>query len=121
MGFIVNYLMLTILFHLLGISIVISQIISAEMALLATFIGNNFWAFKNHHHISVYNKLIKFHVSGIAGLFINSSLVITLVNYLHLYYGFALVIGSLVALIWNFTLYKHFVFKQPKINIINQD
>jgi len=85
------------------------------MALLATFIGNNFWAFKNHHHISVYNKLIKFHVSGIAGLFINSSLVITLVNYLHLYYGFALVIGSLVALIWNFTLYKHFVFKQPKM------
>jgi putative flippase GtrA len=109
-GFLVNYGMLALLYDLLGAPILIAQIIGAETALLATFVGNNFWAFVGHHHISIKKKLIKFHASALAGLAINSAFVVVLVHYAHLYYGLALVIGSAAGLIWNYTMYKRFVF-----------
>ncbi|MGH7194382.1 MAG: GtrA family protein, partial [Candidatus Saccharimonadales bacterium] len=109
-GFMVNYLGLAVFFDLLGLPILLSQIISAELALLSTFVGNNFWAFTHHHHISWKRKLVKFHLSALGGIVINSTLVVTLVHYAHMYYGFALVIGSIAGLMWNYTLYKRFVF-----------
>jgi putative flippase GtrA len=113
LGFIVNYAMLALVYDFLGAPILVAQILGAETALLSTFIGNNFWAFIGHHHISIKKKLIKFHVSALAGLFINSTFVVLLVKYAHLYYGAALVIGSAAGLVWNYTLYKRFVFKTP--------
>ncbi len=103
--------MLALVYDFIGAPILLAQILGAETALLTTFLGNNFWAFIGHHHISIKNKLIKFHISALAGLFINSFCVVVLVHYAHLYYGLALVIGSTAGLIWNYTLYKRFVFK----------
>lgn len=107
----VNYLSLTLFFHLLKVPILFSQIISAELALLSTFVGNNFWAFTHHHHFSLRRKLVKFHISAIAGLTINSTFVVTLVHFWNINYGIALVVGSLAGLVWNYNLYKRFVFK----------
>lgn len=111
-GFFVNYGMLALLFDLLGAPILVAQIIGGETALLATFVGNNFWAFVGHHHISLRKKLVKFHLSAFGGLFINSAFVVILVHFVHVYYGLALVVGSIAGLIWNYTLYKKFVFKR---------
>jgi len=102
--------MLALIYDLLGAPIIIAQIIGAETAVLATFLGNNFWAFTGHSHISIKKKLIKFHMSALAGLLINSTIVVLLVHYAHLYYGIALVVGSAAGLVWNYTLYKRFVF-----------
>jgi putative flippase GtrA len=110
-GFLFNYASLALFYKLIGLPIIIAQILGAEIALLSTFVGNNFWAFKGHHHIQLKTKLIKFHMSAAAGLAINSILVIVLVHFAHLYYGLALVIGSAAGLVWNYTLYKRFVFK----------
>lgn len=110
-GFFVNYGMLALVFDLLGASILVAQIIAGETALLATFVGNNFWAFIGHHHVPVWHKLVKFHASAFAGLAINSTCVVVLVHFAHFYYGLALVIGSIAGLVWNYTLYKRFVFK----------
>jgi len=115
-GFVVNYLILTVFYGIFHLPILFAQIIGAETALLATFVGNNFWAFNNHRHISVRKKLIRFHLSAGLGLIVNSGLVVILVHFAHLYYGVALVIGSCVALICNYTLYKHFVFKTKSLN-----
>lgn len=110
-GFLVNYGMLALIYDFLGAPILVSQIIGAETALLATFAGNNFWAFIGHHHIPIRNKIVKFHASAFAGLAINSTIVVVLVHYAHFYYGLALVIGSMAGLVWNYTLYKRFVFR----------
>lgn len=116
LGFVVNYLALAIFYDCLKLPILIAQIIGAESALLATFVGNNYWSFKGHHHISIKKKLIKFHASGLAGLAINTTCVVLLVHYAHFYYGLALVIGSAAGLLWNYNLYKRFVFKpNPKL------
>src|ERR1035437_9578837 len=72
MGFVVNFLMLAFLFDILNLPILPSQIVGAETALLATFLGNNFWAFVGHHHIPIRKKLIKFHGTAGIGLLIHS-------------------------------------------------
>lgn len=113
-GFIVNYLGLALFFQYLTVPIVAAQVISAELAILATFIGNNLWTFKGHKQIPLVHKLIKFHISATAGFLINSGFVIVLVNYAHLYYGLSLIVGSLAGLIWNYTLYKRFVFSKKE-------
>lgn len=121
LGFVVNYAMLALVYDLLGAPILIAQIIGAETALLATFVGNNFWAFIGHHHVPIRKKIVKFHASALAGLVINSTCVVVLVRYAHLYYGLALVIGSAAGLVWNYTLYKRFVFtthSQEKSDIL---
>jgi putative flippase GtrA len=104
------------LFDIIGLPIMPSQIIGAETALLATFIGNNFWAFTGHHHIPIRHKLAKFHATAGIGLVINSSVVIALVKYFHIYYGLALVVGSLAGLVWNYTMNKKIIFKTHHSN-----
>ena len=110
-GFIVNYLSLSLFYDLLKISILTSQIIGVELAVFVTFLGNNYWTFKHHQNKSMINKFIKFHLSALGGVFVNSGIVISAVQYLHFYYGLALIVGSLVGLVWNYILYKKFVFK----------
>jgi Predicted membrane protein len=111
LGFVVNYLSLGLFFDLMKLSILISQIIGVELAVIVTFIGNNYWTFKGHQNKSMVNKFIKFQISALGGVLINSGIVISTVQYLHFYYGISLIIGSLVGLIWNYTLYKKFVFR----------
>ena len=110
-GFLINQFFLYIFYHILHMPIVLATAISAELALLGTFVGNNFWAFTHHQHISIKKKLIKFNISGTGGVIINISIVSLLVLYAHLYSPIALTIGSMVGLVWNYTLYKRFVFK----------
>jgi putative flippase GtrA len=111
-GFVVNYAMLFLLYDLLSLPIFIAQLAGAETALIATFVGNNFWAFSGHDHHSMLHKIVKFHASALGGLLLNSACVIVLVHFAHVYYGLALAVGSIVGLCWNYTLYKHFVFKK---------
>lgn len=110
-GFVVNFLGLTLLFHVLKLPILVAQVVSVELAILVTFAGNNYWAFQGHDHISFFRKLWRFHASAITGMAINSAIVILLVQFAGLYYGLALAAGSAAGLIWNYTLYKRFVFK----------
>lgn len=109
-GFVVNFIGLTILFHILNIPILVSQLLSAEVALLVTFVGNNYWSFRGDHHHTFTQKIIRYHMSGWIGLGLNSLCVVVLVKYAGWYYGLALVIGALVALTWNYTLNKKVIF-----------
>lgn len=109
-GFVVNFIGLTILFHMLGIPILISQLISAEVALIVTFFGNNYWAFSGDHHHTLKQKIMRYHMTAWIGVGINSLCVVLLVHYAHWYYGFALVVGAAVGLVWNYTLNKKVIF-----------
>ncbi|MDB5184915.1 MAG: Dolichyl-phosphate beta-D-mannosyltransferase [Candidatus Saccharibacteria bacterium] len=111
-GFVVNYIVLVLLFDILSLPILLSQIIGAEIALLSTFTGNNFWAFKDHSHISVRRKLVKYNATAGLGIILTAILVTVLVNHAHLYYGLALVISSCAGLVWNYTLNTLLIFKK---------
>jgi len=111
-GFVVNFIGLTILFHILGIHILFSQLISAEAALIVTFFGNNYWAFSGDHHHTLKQKIIRYHATSWIGVGLNSLCVILLVHYAHWYYGLALVVGAIVGLFWNYTLNKRVIFRK---------
>lgn len=113
-GFLVNFVSLAILFDHLGLPILLSQLTGAELAVLTTFTGNNYWAFRGHEHQSFKKKITKFHLSAWTGVAINSTIVVTLVHYGKVYYGISLAFGSIVALIWNFTMNSLFVFRKQK-------
>jgi len=112
LGFLVNLGGLTLFFHILGLPILIAQIISVELAILATFVGNNYWAFRGHQHIPLSRKLWRFHASALMGMFWNSLVTIGLVQLTHINYAISLAVGSAVGLIWNYLLYQHFVFRK---------
>jgi len=114
-GFVANFLGLALFFGLLNLPILVAQVISVELAILVTFAGNNYWAFDGHGHIPLVRKLWRFHASALTGMAINSAVVVGLVRFLGVYYGLALAAGSTVALVWNYVLYKRFVFRaRPK-------
>lgn len=103
--------MLALFYGRLELPIIPAQLIAVETAVLATFVGNNFWAFAGNHKSSIWNKLIKFHLSALGGIIINSIIVVVLTETFDVYYGLSLVFGSIAGLVWNYTLYKKFVFK----------
>lgn len=109
-GFVVNFVCLTLFFHILKLPILISQLMGAEIALFFTFTGNNWWAFRGDHHHSLMQKLVRYHMSSWVGLGLNSLCVVVLVKYAGWYYGFALVVGAAIGLIWNYTLNRRVVF-----------
>jgi len=113
-GFVVNYLLLLVLFDWLGMPILFSQLIGAELALLSTFVGNNFWSFTHHHHISLKRKFITYHGTAGAGILITSSTIILLVQFAELYYGLALVIAASIGMVWNYIWNKKVVFKRHR-------
>lgn len=117
MGFVVNLLCLAIFYDLLTLPIFFAQVFGAEIAMLSTFLGNNFWTFTDHHHLAIFPKLIKFHIGALMGMAINSTCVIVLVHSLNVFYGFALAIGSIAGLIWNYFAYKKFVFVKKTVEI----
>jgi putative flippase GtrA len=112
LGFVANYLMLIILFDKLGIRILWAQLIGAEVALLTTFCGNNYWAFRDHHHIPLGHKLVKYHVTSGLGIAITSTMVIVLVDTFHLYYLVSLALAASVGMVWNFAFNSIVIFKK---------
>jgi putative flippase GtrA len=113
-GFAVNFLGLTLFFDTLHLPIAVAQVISVELAVLATFAGNNGWAFKGHDNIPLIRKLWRYHASSIVGMLLNSVITIALVDIAGLYYGLALIIGAIIGLLWNYTAYRRFVFMTHK-------
>jgi putative flippase GtrA len=111
-GFVTNYIVLFVVFDLLGLPILFSQLLGAEIALLATFTGNNFWAFRDHHHIPVRTKLLKYHLTSGSTICITSTIVILLVHFAHFYYGLALAISACVGMVINFTFNSKLIFKR---------
>lgn len=110
LGFLVNYLLLYLLFDLNHIPIIAAQIVGAESALLATFVGNNYWAFRHHQHIPLKKKLLRYHLSSGTGILITTTFIIFLVRYAHLYYGIALTLAAGVGMFWNFIFNNKVIF-----------
>lgn len=109
--------MLALLYDLLDLPILAAQLIGAEVAILTTFVGNNFWTFSGEHKASVWKRLVTFHLSALSGFIINTTIVVLLTRYLGVFYGLSLAAGSTAGLVWNYTLYKHFVFKHMQEDI----
>lgn len=111
-GFVVNFFILAALHDGLGWSIVASQVIGAETAILSNFLFHDNWTFRNREQASVWGRLIRFHISMAVGMIINSSIVIFLAGVLGVHYAIGLICGSAVAMGWNFMWTRYYIWRK---------
>lgn len=113
-GFLVNLICLTLLYKHLKVEVVVSQIISGEVALLSNFTFHNFWTFKGHEHIPFYKKLLQFHATQWSGQLIILAVVSLGVKLFKFNYVYSLIIASGLVMVWNFGWTKYYIFNNKK-------
>lgn len=89
-----------------------SSIIAFISAIIVSFLLQKFWTFKDGSTKKIHHQAIKYLVTAISGLIANTALLYLFVDLLGLWYIFAqIVIGGLI-MVFNFLMYKFFVFKK---------
>lgn len=93
------------------------------VAALNSYFWNKFWVFKKVDERGVFHDLPKFAVVTIAGLLINSGMVILMTTYIPHFFGIgggawlnlAKIMATIIVLFWNFLGYKFVVFGEKKV------
>lgn len=120
LGFVINYLILTLLYKLLGIPVFIAQLVAAEIALFSNFLLHHNWTYKGHGvQKGIGQLLIQFHASSWVAIVGTAGIISFCVDYLHLHYFPALVIASVLALGWNFLWSKYVIWRHHSGTALN--
>jgi dolichol-phosphate mannosyltransferase len=111
-GFVINLILLLLLHKALGINIFVSQLIGAEISLFSNFMLHQHWTYKAHKvEKTLTNLLVQFHLTSWPAI-IGSALMVTGgEKLLHLSNVVALVVSSVIALLWNFVWSKFVVWR----------
>jgi putative flippase GtrA len=114
-GFVINFVILIILRRGFNVDVFIAQLIGAEIALFSNFMMHHHWTYKAHKvNKSIPTLLIQFHATTWPAI-IGSALMVTGGEKIfHLSNLFALVVSSVIALLWNFGWSKYVVWRNIK-------
>ena len=111
-GFVINFILLSLLYKLLGLPIFIAQLVASEVALFSNFLLHHHWTYKKKRVTKSLTKLLwQFHATSWVAI-VGSALLVSIgVNILRLDYVAALVISSGAALMWNFLWTKLVIWR----------
>ena len=116
-GFVINFILLTLLHKIFNLPIFVAQLISAEIALFCNFILHHHWTYKTHKVNKTFTSLIiQFHATSWPAILGSSAMVSLNEKYLKFGNLSALALSSLVALFWNFLWSKFIVWRDVKPN-----
>lgn len=114
-GFVINLSILTALHKGLGLALVPSQLVGAEIALFSNFMLHHHWTYKGRNHQKKLSSLIvQFHAvswPAILGSTLMVSFGVIVLNFSDLV---ALAFSSCIALLWNFFWSKYVVWRDVK-------
>lgn len=111
-GFVINFIILTILHRLLNFPVFIAQLIGAEVALFSNFMMHHHWTYKSHKVEKTITKLvIQFHATTWPAVLGSALMVTAGEKLLHLNNLLALAVSSIIALLWNFVWSKYVVWR----------
>ncbi len=104
-----------------GLNVIFSNYISTSAAIVFSYIANGKYTFRDDENYSV-SKLIKFLAVTLTAAWVIQPLVIlsaqTLLNTLEIEISFEFILVKILAaavgLVWNYYLYKEFVYKTDK-------
>lgn len=116
LGFVLNFILLTLLYKILSLPLFIAQLIAGEIALFSNFMLHHHWTYK-HMSIakSVGRLLVEFHVTSWVAIVGTAAIVTFGVNGLDLQYVIALFVAGVIALFWNFIWSKYVIWKHHTI------
>ena len=111
-GFVINFLLLTLLYKTFHSPLVLAQLAASEVALFSNFLFHHKWTYKASHVRKTITKLVvQFHVTSWVAI-VGSVLMVTGgVKTLHLHYYVALVLSSAASLFWNFAWSKFVIWR----------
>lgn len=108
---VVNISTLYLFTSVLGIHYLVSSICSFSVAVAVNFMLQKFWTF-GHTEGNIYREATSFLVLQIiVNLFLNTALLYSLVEYLHIYYLLSQVVVSLVLAVVTFFIAKKYIFR----------
>jgi putative flippase GtrA len=112
------YLLLT---RKLSFYYILAHITAFLIANSISFIFNKSFAFQDKENNKIFLKYLKFLSFTIVSLLLSGLVLFITVYYLKMFDIYGKILGTIVAAIWNFLMYKFIVFKtrEPKYDIIN--
>lgn len=111
-GFVINFLLLTLFYKNLGWPPFIAQALAAEVALFNNFILHHNWTYKARTHQTVPTLLTQFHLTYWTSI-LGSAIIVSLgVELLNLNYIIALAVASAAAMFWNFSWTKYVIWRR---------
>jgi dolichol-phosphate mannosyltransferase len=120
-GFAINLVILTLLHKVLGLPVFVSQLIAAEVALFSNFMLHQHWTYKSHKvDKSIKKLLIQFHASTWPAIVGSTFMVTAGEKLLHLNDLMALIVSSVIALLWNFAWSKYVIWRDVSLTDVNR-
>lgn len=114
-GFVINFILLFVLHSKLHINLLASQLVAAESALLSNFYWHNRWTYGERAKTSLLKRLAQFHATAWVGAGIATVTLLVLANIFHVNYLVALVVGSGLALVWNYIWSNFVIWKNKQV------
>lgn len=112
-GFVINFVILILLTSVFHAPIILAQLVGAEIALGSNFILHHNWTYKGHNvKKSLTSLVVQFHATSWPAILGSTAMVSLGVDVLHLSKIVALVISSLIALMWNFFWSKFVIWRK---------
>ena len=112
-GFLINLVLLTLLYKILGLPVFLAQLISGEVSLSSNFVLHHTWTYKQRNSDkSIKRLLLQFHATSWIAILGGAGLVYGGTHALHMEYIVALIITSLISLLWSFTWTRFVIWKK---------
>jgi putative flippase GtrA len=109
-----NLILLYIFTSLLGIWYIASLVIAYAIAIIVSFSLQKFWTFSHYSLERTRSEIMWYILNNILGLSFNAVLLYILVEYVGLWYMYAQFIPLVILSIWNFFVFRFFIFPKPK-------
>lgn len=115
-GLVINFTTYVILVNL-KVDLVVANTIGAQLAIFSNYNLNNLWTFRNKRTATMgayFTKMIMFFLTSNIGvwLFQNGTIYLGDKYYGRQYYIIYFVIGTAILLVWNFTIYSRFIWRE---------
>jgi putative flippase GtrA len=110
----VNLSVLYIFYRLIGLFYLTSSIIAFIVAFFVSWALHKFWTFKDHSMDGFHKQGVKYLVSSLFGLSLNTTLMYIFVSLLHIWVLLAQVVAGLMVAGFTFFISKHLIFNGVK-------
>ena len=112
-GLVVDTFFLWFFTEIVGLYYLVSSPLATELSILSNFMLNNSWTFRRSSGRSeLFPRMLKFHVTSVAGFVIKFTVLLGLTRLTDLHYLIANVAGVLVAFAWNYAINVHWTWRK---------
>ena len=112
-GFLINFVLLSLLYDALGWQLFVAQLVAGELALGNNFFLHHVWTYRESHvKKSLIQLLIEFHVTSWLAIVGTAAIVAAGVDVVHKPYLEALIVAGAVAMVWNFVWTRFVIWRR---------